>query len=431
MSRNHCLCLTLVVLVSSLCYYRAGSPQSRHLAEIMRRIDRNYLEPVDRQDLFEGAVEGMIGRLDDNSAFIDRDHSQQFREMLQQEFVGIGIEPAIDAQRKVLMVRSPLPGSPAFRAGLRGGDRVLQIDGQSTAGLDLNRAIELLRGERGAAVTLLVERDSRPQPFAVRLVRDTIQVDAVLGDTRHPDGTWSYHLQGVPGLGYVRVVSFGEHTVEQFRRALEGLSPGQLRGLILDLRHNPGGVLEAATGVCEQFLRAGVSIVTTRGRGGRINETWVARHPQPLLDLPLVVLINRHSASASEIVAACLQDYGRAKVIGERSYGKGTVQRPIWVEWGKSQLKLTTASYWRPSNKNIHRGAQSLATDDWGVRPDPGFEVLLTDDLLEDWVQWRQDRDANSASGQAPLPPAAESDAVLKRAIEHLQTLPPAAARAQ
>ena len=249
----------------------------------------------------------------------------------------------------------------------------------------------------------------------------------MLGDVREPDGSWNYLLPGTDRIGYVRVTSFGDLTVEEFETALEWLRQHKCRGLILDLRNNPGGLLDAAEEICDLFLPRGAVIVTTRGRDARVRNESCASGDGAYPKLPIVVLVNGQTASAGEIVAACLQDQHRAKIVGERSFGKGTVQNLIPVEAGQSRLKLTIATYWRPSEKNIHRMSSSKDSDEWGVKPDAGCEVKLDDEEQTAWHQGRRQRDGRlmpedltaekPSSGAAPESPV-KFDRQLKRAVE-------------
>jgi carboxyl-terminal processing protease len=361
----------------------------------------------------------MVSRLDENSAYINPQRSVHFNELIKGEFVGIGIEPALDPASGQLIVKNPMANSPAFRAGLQAQDKIVEVDGQSTSGWTLNDAVDHLRGPEGTAVVLAIEREGEGR-LSVRIVRERILRESVLGDVRRPDGTWDFLLAGRPSIAYLRFEAFGEHTVEEFAQALERIKASKVQGLVLDLRENPGGVLDAAVGVAEAFLPRGTLIVSTRGRNGRTGERWQAEAQTPDLKLPLAVLVDRNSASASEIVAGCLQDHRRAVIIGERTYGKGTVQRAIKIAGGQSLLKLTTASYWRPSGRNIHRLKASGETDDWGIRPDKGFEVVQTDEQIQGWIDWRRQRDAVRPANSSLPTPAEEDDAMLRRAVEHL-----------
>ena len=212
-----------------------------------------------------------------------------------------------------------------------------------------------------------------------------------MGDHRDDHDKWDFMFDAQQRIGYVRITAFSRETLQEVERALETLKKQKMRGLVLDLRFNPGGLLKSATDIADLFVADGL-IVTTRGRNTPPRE--VSAHKDGTFeDFPMVVLVNRYSASASEIVSACLQDHHRAIVIGERTWGKGSVQNVIDLEGGKSALKLTTASYWRPSGKNIHRFPDAKETDEWGVMTDKGYEVKLTDAEMNSLLSYRRQRD--------------------------------------
>ncbi len=243
------------------------------------------------------------------------------------------------------------------------------------------------------------------------------------------DGSWDFLLPGDERLGYIRLTTFGETTVEELDAALAWLTARKCRGVVLDLRNNPGGLLQVAQRVCDLFLPAGALVVSTRGRDGRELSSYTASGNGPYQKLPLVLLVNDKSASASEIVAAALQDHARATIVGQRTWGKGTVQDVIQLEAGKSLLKLTVASYWRPSGKNIHRLASSIETDEWGVKPDADFEVKLDEKQAQALYEKLRPLDiplpADGAASAATSGQAArrrvDLDPQLKRAVEALE----------
>ncbi len=425
------LWIMLAVAVFSLaCYERADHNRyGRWFSEVLETIDRHYLEPVDDQKLFEGALGGMVRSLDDYSAFLPRSEASGFQEALDQHYGGVGIEVTLDPSDRQLTVMNLMAGSPAARSGLKSGDKIISVDGQPTAKMELNDVVRLLRGKPGAAVNLGVRRGDEEKQLDFQLVRAVIQIDSVRGFKRTGGGDWNFFLPGDDHLGYVRIESFGESTVDEFEAAMQQLTKGNCRGAIIDLRNNPGGLLDAAEEICDLFLPAGKLIVSTRGRNGRGEKDYLATGRGPYQELPLVVLIDDRSASASEIVAACLQDHQRATIVGQRSWGKGTVQNVIPLEGGKSLLKLTIASYWRPSGKNIHRTSKN---DDWGVTPDADCEVKLDEGQQARWFQRQRQRDretpgetasaasATPASADAAPPPSA-FDPQLERAIEVLK----------
>jgi carboxyl-terminal processing protease len=419
-----------LIAVSFACYWRADrTPYARYLAEALEVIDQNYVEPVDDQKLFDGAMEGMVGRLDDYSGFVSHEEATRFQQSLDQKFGGIGIEVALDPKTEQLTVTTPVPNTPAYREGIQAGDKIVAINGESVENFPpkerLKTAIDLLRGKEGEPVTLQVSRPGEPHPIDYRLVRAIIHVDSVLGDARQPDNSWNFMLARHEPIGYLRVASFGEQTVAEFTAAMQWLTEHGCQGLIIDLRNDPGGLLTSARDICDMFIQAGQVIVTTKDRDRRTREEYRGSGRGLYQHLPLVVLVNRGSASASEIVAACLQDQGRAKVVGQRSWGKGTVQHVIPVEGGQSVLRLTTASYWRPNGRNIHRFRQSKDEDPWGVSPDEGCLVAMDDKQFTAWLEERRRRDVVYSPGKSPaertVGDATDFDPVLKRAVELLE----------
>ncbi len=426
MPRRNLFTLLAVSVVSLICYRSAQNNRyGRILADAMDRVERRYLENVSQEELFEGAMEGMIDRLDDPySTFISPKNLQEFHETLDRQFGGVGMEVGVDPKTGQLTVMSPLVGTPAYEAGIRAGDRILRINQISTQGLSLRDAVKYMRGKPGTTIVLSIRHEGEQQPQQIKIVRAIIQVDTVLGDTREADGSWNFFLEGHVSIGYLRINTFAENTAEELREALDRLIAHGMKGLILDLRDDPGGLLGAAVEVCDLFIDSGV-IVTTRGRDRRIIREELAHRKGTYPDFPMAVLINRYSASASEIVAACLQDHGRAVVIGQRTWGKGTIQEVISLEGDQGALKLTTASYWRPSEKNIHRGKNAGEDDHWGVTPDEGYEVIVEGDELTQLRLRRLRRDVYKPADNGEPPDADQADLAidpqLAAAVEYIE----------
>lgn len=402
MPRRNLLIIVMITLVSLACYQRASrNAYVATLAEAMNVIQRDYVDEVDSRILFEGAMNGMVDQLDPNSGYTSPEEYKQFLDSMEQEFGGIGVVVEFDEAAQRLAVAGPLPGTPAFRAGVRAGDLIMALDGKDTAGLKLADSTELIRGKPGTSLKMLVLHPGETKPVEIMVERAKIAFDSVLGDTRNPDGKWVFRLAERPEIGYIRVQSFGERTSTELLAALKSLSETKhpIKGLIIDLRGNAGGLLTAAIETCDMFLKEGV-IVSTMGRKGSLLQQFSATPAVTIdPDLPVVVLIDKKSASASEIVSACLQDYGRAKVVGQRSYGKGTVQNVLQLEGGRSALRLTIARYVRPSGKNIHKLQNAKETDDWGVRPDPGEELNLTNRETLRYLMVRNRRDIQAYTG--------------------------------
>ncbi|MBL9090286.1 MAG: S41 family peptidase [Planctomycetaceae bacterium] len=404
MSRRNFYLLLVVLAISFACYHKADSANRSHyepmfdiFKSVMTEIKDHYLfsEDIDERKLFDGAMEGMVEQLDDYSSYDGHEETQRFHETLDQQFGGIGIEIDWNRETKTLSVMSPMVGTPAYEAGILAGDRILKIDDKPVEEfVDSQDAVKLIKGKPGDLVKLTIVHRGETKPIELSIERAIIKVDTVLGDRRLPDGHWDYTLAEDPRIGYIRITQFAERTVDELSEALRQCRAKKVRGLILDVRNNPGGLLDAAYKTCDFFVREGV-IVTIRERGGKERERREATGQAEYTEWPMAVLVNHFSASASEIVAACLQDRNRAVVVGERSWGKGTVQSPIELEGGKSLLRLTIASYWRPSDKNIHRKRDAKEADVWGVSPSPGYEVKLDDKQLIEMLKRRRARDVD------------------------------------
>ena len=424
MPRRNIYLLTAMVFLCLACQMRVHRYE-QILSFAMDQIDQRSLKKMNSQELFEGALDGMMRQVGDHhSIYISPKTAQEFKQSLDPKFGGLGIEILLDADTKQLTVATPLFGTPAYDAGIRPRDRILRIDSKSTQGLSLEDASELMRGKPGTSVVLSVLHPESDKPVELSIVRAIIQVDTVLGDTRNPDGSWNFFLDGQDHLGYVRITTFGEKTTQELQTALEQLTAAGMRGLVIDLRNNPGGLLQSAVEVCDLFLKNGV-IVTTRRRDGSMRQMFMALEKDSAPTYPMAVLVNGVSASASEIVAACLQDHGRAKIVGQRTFGKGTVQEIIDLGSTRGSLKLTTASYWRPAGKNIHRRDEDGENDEWGVSPDPGFAVKLEADQLDKLYRWRRQHElskthpaaADKKTRQLPT----EADRQLARAVDYLK----------
>jgi carboxyl-terminal processing protease len=358
-------------------------------ADTLDQIERNYVKGVSRRELIEAAIEGVLGKLDPYSNYISPGEINRFKSSVEHQFGGIGIQIGVeDGQLKVI---SPLLGTPAYRAGLESGDSILEIDGKTTEGIQNDEAVKRLKGDPDTKVTITIRHAGSREKETVTLTREMVHVDTVLGDSRKSDDTWDFMLDRGKHIGYLRIAAFSRDTAADVKKAVVELQKEGLKGLILDLRFNPGGLLSSAIEVSDLFVSSG-KIVSTKGRNTP-ERVWEAKQEGTFEGFPMVVLINHYSASASEILSACLQDHKRAVIVGERSWGKGSVQNVIELEGGKSALKLTTAGYHRPSGKNIHRYPDAGEGDEWGVMPDEGYEVKLNGAQTARLIEHRRQRD--------------------------------------
>jgi carboxyl-terminal processing protease len=395
----------------------------RVLVDTLDQVQRNYVRDVNRRRLVEAAIKGILAELDPYSSYISPEEMDRFRTSVESEFGGIGIQVTTDqGQLKVL---SPMVGTPAYRAGLAAGDHIVEIDGKPTGHISLDEAVRRLKGKVGTSVTLTFVHPGQKTRKTATIARQIIHIDTVLGDRRKPNDQWDFMLDPQKGIGYVRVAGFSRETAKELRRALQDLKQQKVRGLVLDLRFNPGGLLTSAIEVCGLFISDG-RIVSTAGRNSP-ERVWNAHKGETFEGFPMVILVNHYSASASEIVSACLQDHKRAVVIGERTWGKGSVQNVIPLDDAaagtetassgragpRSALKLTTAGYRRPSGKNIDRAPGAKESDPWGVSPDTGFDITLGPSETQDLLADRHRRDvvlpkqtaASAGDAKPSLPP--------------------------
>ncbi|MDF1591839.1 MAG: S41 family peptidase [Desulfobacterales bacterium] len=316
-------------------------------SDVIELIEKNYVDPVETKDLIQKAIQGMVHSLDPHSSFMPPEAFEELKVDTKGEFGGIGI--VITIQKGVLTVISPIEGTPAYKAGVMAGDRIIKVDGEPTQDLMLWQAVKMMRGTKGTAVVITVVREGTPKPIDFTLVRDIIPIESVK----------SVVLK--PGYGYVRISNFQENTsadLENMLKALES-KDGGLKGLVLDLRDNPGGLLDQAIEVSDVFLESG-EIVSIKGRLKRHTKNYGAHPNKVKQNYPMVVLINGGSASASEIVAGALQDQKRALILGTTSFGKGSVQTVESLRDGYG-LKFTIARYYTPNGRSIQ--AQGIVPD--------------------------------------------------------------------
>jgi carboxyl-terminal processing protease len=330
----------------------AGNPAVRDFVRAIDYIDNNYAVTPDKERLTRGAVLGMLHALDPHSNFFDRREFSEMQDEQSSHFYGIGV--TINQRNGRIYVLGVSEGMPAERAGLRYGDAIVAVDGNSTKDWTQSDALKHVRGERGTAVSITVERAGEANPVTVKIVRDEVPFPSVRN---------KFMLR--PGVGYIGLTGgFNQETSEEMRGAIEQLKVEGMVSLVLDLRRNPGGLLKQAVQIAETFLPKGVEIVSVRGRDGRYPiQAYRSENREPET-MPLVVLINGESASASEIVAAALQDRSRARLVGEESFGKGLVQTIYPMRWGTG-LTLTTAKYYTPNGRSIQRPYDGVGIYDY------------------------------------------------------------------
>jgi len=305
-------------------------------SEVLNQVQRHYVDETKAKDLIQGAIRGMLSTLDPHSAYMTPDMYKEMQVETKGEFGGVGIQIGVKDNR--LAVIAPIDGTPAQRAGIKSGDVIIKVNDDVTKDLSLMDAVQKMRGPKGSKVNLTIQREGETEPLVFTLVRDTIKIESVKSKV-------------IENLGYVRLTQFQEATGKDLGKAIKQFKEQKVQGAIVDLRNNPGGLLTAAVDVSEQFLPSGKLVVYTKSRDGKKDE-WFAKSKDQLEDLPVIVLVNEGSASASEIVAGALQDYGRALIVGTTSFGKGSVQTILALGDG-SGLRLTTAKYYTPNGRTI------------------------------------------------------------------------------
>lgn len=392
----------------------AGSETYRQLAifgDIFERVRANYVEAPEERELIENAINGMLTALDPHSSFLNAEDAEDMRTQTRGEFGGLGIE--VTMEDELVKVIAPMFGTPAEAAGVLAGDLIARIDGEEVRGLTLQQAVERMRGPVNTPIELTILREGLAEPVEITIVRDIIKLQAVKVRTEGD-------------VGYLRVISFTEQTYDDLREGLEQLTEqigeDNLQGIVLDLRLNPGGLLDQAISISDAFLEKGL-IVSTRGRDDRDSRRFSARRGDLLDGKPVVVLINGGSASASEIVAGALQDHRRATVVGTRSFGKGSVQTIIPLGEAGA-LRLTTALYYTPAGTSIQGK---------GITPDIEVQQTLPQELrdrqdelargesdLRGHIQGEEE-DENGSGSIAYVPQDAEQDDQLQYALSLLR----------
>ena len=427
---------------------RLPESEVRLLTNVFDMVKAYYVEPVDDKKLLGDALAGMLQGLDPHSAYLNAESFREMSEGIRGEFGGLGIE--VGTEDGYVKVIAPIDDSPASRAGVRAGDLIVKIDDKPTKGVPLNDAVKLMRGERNTAIVLTLARKGDPAPIVVRLVRDVIRVQTVRSKMIEP------------GVAFVRVTQFNEGTVKALADHLERLhKQTALKSIVLDLRNDPGGVLEGAIGVSAAFLPVKTLVVSTDGqirdakrqfyaspsdyvRGGADSLKGL---PAIAKTVPMVVIVNQGSASASEIVAGALQDHKRATIMGTQTFGKGSVQTILRLEGGTEAIKLTTARYYTPLGRSIQ--AKGITPDlivDETADGDPLADLRMREADLERHLGNDKDKTAGvkaaltpeqiadkanaeraaieKARNRKPLEPGAADDFQLQQALNHLKGLP-------
>ncbi len=352
------------------------------LIDVRAMVLEDHVGAPDPKAMQEAAITAMLETLDDPyTVWIPPRMEGDFNKQMRGSYVGIGAE--IDLLEDRLRIVSPLDDSPSLDAGVRAGDVVLSIDGVDTLGIGTDRCIELLMGEEGDPVEVVV-RHTDDEVETLTIIRRRIETRSVRGLRRDGEG-WDHMLDPDSGIAYVRLTQFTERSIDEMRKTLENLDAGGTRALVLDLRFNGGGTLDGAIDVADLFLDRGV-IVSVRDRDG-LGRSWTADDDADDRDWPMVVLVNDASASASEIVSGALQSLGRAKVLGERTFGKGSVQEVRMLPDDQGILKMTTARYFLPDGRNLDRHSEAEV---WGVDPDPGYLIDLEPEEYSTLVEKRR-----------------------------------------
>lgn len=386
----------------------------RAFSEIFGRIKNNYVEPVDDKELLQNAIRGMLTGLDPHSTYLDIEDFKDLREGTSGEFGGLGIE--VTMEDGFVRVVSPIDDTPAAKAGLQAGDLIIRLGETPVKGMSLRDAVDVMRGKPGTDLDLTIIRDGEDKPLNVTLTRAVIKVKSVRSRTL------------APGYGYVRISTFQQHTGENLNKAIDELkkdNDGALKGLVLDLRNNPGGLLNAAVEVSDSFIKQGM-IVYTDGRIPDSKQEFTAKPHDTLNGAPIVVLVNGGSASASEIVAGALQDHKRAVILGSKTFGKGSVQTVMPLT-DSTAVKMTTARYYTPSGRSIQ--AEGIEPDITVERVNvtasetAGFEPLREQDLSKHLENGNADKKAakTNAADKEDDAPLAVTDYALSEALNLLK----------
>lgn len=379
--------------------------------EVLDMVQKNYVEQIESKKLIEGAINGMMKSLDPHSTYMTSDMYKELEVETRGTFGGIGIE--ITIKKDVLTVVSPIEDTPAFHAGIKAGDQIIQIDGQSAKDITIMEAVKKLRGPKDTKVTITIMRENMTKPKDYMITRDIIKIKSIKSKI------YDDHI------GYIRIASFQERTADDLKKEIKNITAknGAFKGLILDLRNNPGGLLNQAVGVADVLLKSGI-IVSTKGRTKSMETKSMAKDDGDEPICPIVALVNEGTASAAEIVSGALQDNGRALVVGTQTFGKGSVQTVIPLEDG-SALKLTTAKYYTPNGRSIQ--AEGITPDIIVKHIRPSEDKELTDEHLRErdlkgHIKQKKENSTNSDESLKKEKDALSQDNQLKSAIDIIKS---------
>lgn len=400
-------CALLGVLVSySITPVRAAVDktydQLRLLIDVMGLINEAYVEPRENKELLTGAINGMVKTLDPFSQYMEPKAYKEMKTETDGEFGGLGIR--ISIKNEWLTVITPIPGTPAYKAGVLPEDRIVKVDGKNIHGISIEDAVEKLRGAPGSKVTVSIMREGAKEPVDYTMAREIIKIETIR--SRMIDGE----------IGYIQLTEFNANSEKDLSKALAALQKQGMKSLVFDLRNNPGGLLDVAVDVCREFVGDGKLIVYTQGRQKETRRDYLTQGKAPYGKLPMMILVNRGSASGSEIVAGAMQDLKRALILGTTTFGKGSVQSIFPFQDG-SALRLTTAKYYTPSGRSIHRDEK---TGTGGILPDILVEVSRETEAKL-YMQSEQVF-TNSKSTDTGKKQERVEDAVLEKAVELLKT---------
>ncbi|HMK59879.1 MAG TPA: S41 family peptidase [Dissulfurispiraceae bacterium] len=395
------------VISSQIVSAQGNYEDLRTFVDVLNVIKKNYVDEVKTKDLVSGAIKGMLASLDPHSGYMTAEAFKEFQVETKGEFGGLGIQ--ISIKDGILTVIAPIEDTPAYKAGVKAGDKILKIDGESTKNMNIQDAVTKMRGPKGKPVTLNIFREGWTEPKDIAIVRDIIKIKSVKQKMLKGD------------IGYVKLTQFQEMTSDDLAKALKDLKGKGMKSIILDLRNDPGGLLNSAVDVAGQFLPAKKLVVYIKGRTGDKVEYFTEGDEVSYTDLPMVVLVNQGSASASEIVAGALKDWNRAVVVGVQTFGKGSVQTLIPLSDG-SGLRLTTAKYYTPSGVSIQNvGITPDIVVKLEAKDGKGISVVREKDL-EGHLENEKNLQAPDDEDKVPLEVSEKDDLQLQRAIDALKT---------